>query len=248
MLEINKIHLGDSYKLIKLIPDKSIDCIYVDVPYKYAGGGGGTSEVAKRIINNKMELIDSNIYDGFDYSILDEFIRISKKVNVFIWCSKMQIHEILNYFINRNYFFEILVWCKTNPTPSTNNKYLPDMEYCFHFREGGVKLNTGYELKSKFYISPINKSDKDLYDHPTIKPLPFVKRHLLHATSEKDIVLDCFSGSGTTCIAAKETKRQFIGIEIDQEFYDISINRLNGIDVRGQTSIFTDFDNLGVDE
>ncbi|MGI6510685.1 MAG: DNA methyltransferase [Erysipelotrichaceae bacterium] len=48
-----------------------------------------------------------------------------------------------------------------------------------------------------------------------MKPLPFVKNNLLHRTNEGAIILDCYCGSGTTCIAAKELNRQFIGIEIN---------------------------------
>ena len=91
-------------------------------------------------------------------------------------------------------------------------------------------------------ITYINKSDKDTYEHPSIKPMELVKRHLLHSTQPNDLVLDCFSGSGTTCVAAKELGRRFIGMEIDPRYYKISVDRLNGINSNGQTSIFTDFE------
>ena len=151
----------------------------------------------------------------------------------------------MKYFVDeKGCNFEILVWCKTNPTPATNNSYLPDLEYCLMFREKGCKLNDGYELKSKWHLTPINKSDKDLFNHPTIKPLELVKRHILHSTQPNDIVLDCFCGSGTTCLAAKETGRRYIGMEIDPKYHKIAVDRLNGITANGQTSIFTDFENL----
>jgi len=246
MLEINKIHLGDSYKLIKQIPDKSIDCIYTDVPYLIDGGGQGNSALGKRLFKRNQSLKDSNIYNGFDYkTFINESMRVLKKLNLFIWLSKLQFIEILNEvysYNNGNFTFDLLTWNKLNPTPGTNNTWLPDIEYCIHFREKGVKLNDGYELKSKWFTSPINKHDKDLYDHLTIKPLELVKRHLEHATQPNDLVLDCFSGSGTTCVAAKELGRRFIGIEIDPEYHKISVDRLNGITSSGQTSIFTDFD------
>ena len=124
---------------------------------------------------------------------------------------------------------EIIVWAKENPTPFTNNVWLSDLEYCLYFRETGVKLNDGYELKSKWYQSPINKKDKDLYDHPTIKPLELVKRHILHATQENDIVLDTFLGSGTTAVACLETGRNYIGFEMDDEYYQIAQDRVKGI-------------------
>lgn len=189
---INTITLGDSYKLIKEIPDKSIDLIYTDIPYLFANGGSSSSPLSQRI--KKLKQVDlAEITKGIDYSILNEFIRISKKINCFIWCSKEQILEIMNYFKENDCMYEILTWNKTNPTPMTNNVFLPDIEYCLYFRETGVKLNEGYELKSKWYESPINKKDKDKYKHPTIKPLEFVKRHIAHTTQKNDIVLDCFS-------------------------------------------------------
>lgn len=235
-MKINKIYLGDSFELIKNIPDKSIDCIYTDVPYLYgsagAGDGDGASGLKLRIRKAQKELEDANIVSGFDYSILDEFVRVMKKVNIIIWFSKLQMQYILNYFLNldgKEINFEPLVWKKTNPTPMTNNTWLPDLEYEFHFREKGVPLNNGYEIKNKGYVSPLNKKDKDLYDHPTIKPLEFVKNHLLHITQENDIVLDPFLGSGTTVEACIETKRRYIGIEKDETYYAIAKDREKGI-------------------
>ena len=138
-----------------------------------------------------------------------------------------------------------LVWCKTNPTPATNGNWLPDIEYCLVFKGNNApRYNDGYELKSKWYVSPINKTDKDKYNHPTIKPLELVKRHILHSTQSNDIVLDCFCGSGTTCVACKETGRRYIGMEIDKEYWKIAVDRLNGINANGQMSIFTNFEEV----
>lgn len=140
----------------------------------------------------------------------------------------------------------ILVWCKTNSVPAVNGTWLPNLEYCLVFKEKGTpKYNDGIENKSKWYLSSINKSDKDLYDHPTIKPLDMVKKHLLHSTQPNDVVLDMFMGSGTTCVACKELGRQYIGMEINEKYYNIAKDRLNGITVKGQTDLFnTDFEQL----
>lgn len=66
-----------------------------------------------------------------------------------------------------------------------------------------------------------------------------MKRHILHATQKEELILDCFSGSGTTCVAAKELGRRFIGIEVNPEYYKISLDRLNGILANGQISFDT---------
>jgi len=241
MLELNKIHLGDSYELIKQIPDKSVDLIYTDIPYLIQSGGkggGAFGDRVHRLIRGDMK----NIIEGIDYKIFDEFKRVMKKINLFIWCNKQQIKDIINIF--GDYSLEILVWGKENPTPFTNNVWLSDLEYCLYFRESGVKLNDGYELKSKWHTSPINKADKDDYNHPTIKPLDLVKRHILHTTQPNDIVLDPFMGSGTTAIACKENERQYLGMEIDPKWHKVSVDRLNGINAKGQISIFADFEAL----
>lgn len=237
--ELDQVYNVDCYKAIKDIPDKSVDCIYTDIPYIIQSGGASESALsqrAKRLRN--VELKD--IKDGIDYSIFDDFDRIMKMINIFIWCSKEQIVDILNYWTHKRdrINFEILTWNKDNPTPLCNNTWLPDIEYCLYFRESGVKLNDGYELKSKWYSSPINKRDKDRFKHPTIKPIELVKRHLLHTTYPNDILLDCFVGSGTTLVAAKDLGRHYLGFEIDKKWYEIAKNRLNNQDANGQLSLF----------
>ena len=269
--ELDQVYCVDSYKAIKDIPDKSIDCIYTDVPYLYNQGGGGSSDLGQRTAKKRLELMGAdnkylqdntdrkealriarntaqkhlnltNIEDGIDYAILNDFVRIMKRINCFIWCSKLQILDIMNFFMGggiqgKEIFFEILTWNKTNPTPTTNNSWLPDIEYCLYFREKGVTYNNGYELKSKWFTSPANVRDKDRYEHPTIKPRELVERHLLHTTQPNDIIFDPFMGSGTTCVASKNTNRHYIGFEIEQKWVDIAKDRLNNIDANGQIGL-----------
>ena len=137
-----------------------------------------------------------------------------------------------------------MFWGKTNPTPTCSGKYLSDVEYCLMFREKGTTIGGTYETKSKFYISSTNTADKELYNHPTIKPLELVKRHIINSTNVGGVVLDTFCGSGTTCVACKETGRRYIGMEIDKEYWKIAVDRLNGINANGQMSIFTDFEEV----
>jgi len=242
-MELNKIYLGDCNKLIKQIPNKSVQIIYTDVPYLYQMGGGGSSDVAKRIRKNADRLEEAGIDKGFDYSILNDFVRIQPKINCFIWCSKLQIPDILNWYLNwakendREVFYEILVWVKTNPTPATNNTWLPDVEYCLYFRESGIKLNDGYEHKHKYYISGLNVLDKNDYGHPTCKPLEFVVKNIEHVCQPGDIVFDPFLGSGTTTLAAKQLGLNYIGFEINPEYFKIAEDRMNGWNQKGEMSL-----------
>lgn len=236
IMETNKIYLGDCYELIKQIPDKSVDCIYTDIPYLYETGGGGSSRIAQQVQKMKRELQDNGIYNGINYLIFNDFVRIMKNINCFIWCSKEQIFPIMKWWNeNTNCTYQILTWNKTNPVPMCNGNWLSDVEYCLYFNRG-TKLNDGIEHKSKWFTSPLNLKDKLLFDHPTIKPIDLVKRHLLHTTQENDIVLDPFIGSGTTAVACKELNRQYIGMEINPKWHEVAVKRLQGETANGQLS------------
>jgi DNA modification methylase len=247
--EINQIYNEDSYQAIKNIPDKSIDCIYTDVPYLHQKGGIGKSDLGYRIDNIKKELESHGLNDGINYSILDDFVRVMKHVNIIIWCSKMQFKKIFNYFTDiENIRWELIFWGKKNPAPIYNNCWIKDKEMCIHFYDKHVTLNDEYNLKSTFYVSSTNKEDKENYLHPNIKPLPMVIQHIKHITHSNDIVADFFLGSGTTCVGAKELNRNYIGFEINPLYHTIAKDRLNGINKNGQMSIFTDFEQLELEK
>lgn len=231
--EENHIYNEDCYKAIKDIPDKSIDCIYTDIPYITSFHGGGClSDVA---INTKKEI--ANFKDGIDYEILKDFVRICKHINIFIWCSKDQIFDIMNFFEPYHPNFNLLTWTKTNPIPFGSSIWLSDIEYCLHFCKD-INYNIGSEYKSKNFTSAINQKDKNKFNHPTIKPLKMVKNHLLNVTQPNDIVADFFMGSGTTCVACKDIGRKYLGFEIDPKWFKVAQDRLNKVDANGQQSMF----------
>lgn len=227
--EPNNIYNVDCYDAIKEIPDKSIDLIVTDPPYEIETIGGNTNIGKSLKVGMCKELEDLNIIKGINIEILDEFMRIMKKPNIYIWCNKKQVIDYLDYFVTKhNCSFEIMVWCKTNPTPLCGGNYLIDKEFCLYFRKG-VKLNTTFKTAFTYWIEDKNVKDKQLYEHPTIKPLHIIKTLIENSSNENDIVLDPFLGSGTTAVACKETGRRYIGFEIDEEYYKIAVNRLNGI-------------------
>ena len=105
-------------------------------------------------------------------------------------------------------------------------KYISDKEYCLYFRDKGYCQPNNYEDAKTIYLSNINIKDKKLYQHPTIKPLDFIRKLIRNSSKENDIVLDCFIGSGTTAVASILEKRQFIGYEINKKYFDIAEKRI----------------------
>lgn len=243
-----KLYNGDCYEVLKQISDNSIDLVVIDPPYEfYKGGGGGAFGSKKRKYhkqyldlyhetNNESDRINANkvrnreelrsISYGFDLSLLDILQDKMVKTNIYIWCSKAQVGKIINYYENKSFAVDILTWHKTNPTPTCNNTYLSDTEYCIFAREKGVKVYGSYHTKRKFYVSKANVEDKKKWLHPTIKPLNIIENIIINSSLEEQTVLDCFMGSGTTGVACKHLNRNFIGIELDEKYFDIAKKRI----------------------
>lgn len=219
-----QLFCGDCLEILKNIPDSSVDLVVIDPPYEFKnGGGGGAFGSDKRKYHNEIEI--GELTKGFDTAVLDELVRVMRKVNIYIWCSKEQIKQYLDYF--EDYNMDLLTWHKTNPVPTCNNKYLSDTEYLLFFREKGVKVYGSYHTKRKFYVTQTNKKDKEKYKHPTVKPLEIMQNIITNSSREDDVVLDCFMGSGTTGEACVNTGRRFIGMEKEQKYFEIAKQRID---------------------
>lgn len=234
---------GNSYELIKTLPDKSIDLVVTDPPYLIESTETGSkSRLAKSIQKMNNQLAEGGLTTGVNNTILEELVRVMKKINIYIWCNHKQLPQYLDYFVTRlGCRFDILIWNKTNATPLFNNKYLTDKEYCLYFRRGGHCNPVSYESAKTVYYQPINLKDKQTWGHPTIKPLNIIENLILNSSLEGQTILDPFMGSGTTGIACKMHNRNFIGMEIDKTFYKTAEERITSTDIKttpSQPSLF----------
>lgn len=229
---INKIYNEDCLISLKIIPDNSIDLVVIDPPYDVCikDCKKGKTKIAYHISNLEKELIDNNLTDAFDYKMLDELVRVMKKINIYIWCNGRQIPVYFKKFIDElNCKFDILIWNNTNPIPLYSNKYLSDKEYCWYFRKQGYCQPKSYDEAKTVYTSTSYIKDKMIYGHPTINPLDFIKKIIRNSRKEIDVILDCFLGSVTTVIACILENRNYIGYEINKKYYDIAIKRINSV-------------------
>ena len=223
---INKITCADCMDILKQLPDKCIDLVLTDPPYILTPHGGGQQKLADRSskIRDEIEFIAND----FDFeNCANEFIRVCKVPNVIIFCSALQLGRTICFFEKCGFRADVLVWSKSNPAPLSNGKYISDIEYIVYVHTKGSTWNNNapIEFKKKTKIYPIitNKMDKI---HPTQKPVDLIKELLSVHSNENDLVLDCFSGSGTTAIACHRLKRRFICIECDKDYWEASCKRL----------------------
>ena len=220
---------GDCLELMKDIPDGSIDLVVIDPPYELETQRGGgffrNSNEKRRKYQDEIE----SMMTGISEQLLDILCNKMKKVNMYIFCSRTQMLTLLNYANKNNFSWNLLTWHKTNPIPTCNNKYLNDTEYIVFMREKGVQVFGNYHTKKSYFITSVNKKEKQLYGHPTIKPLDIIENLIVNSSQENDTVLDCFMGSGTTGVACKKLNRNFIGIELDKNYFNIAKERINNV-------------------
>ena len=217
------LRLGDCLEFMKDIPDQSIDLVVTDPPYDIETNGAGIyKQEDKQYVK---ELVGMN--DGFSEEILDELCRVMKKINIYLFCSQKQIIPLLDYFVKQKKCnWNLLSWHKSNPIPACGNKYLTDTEFVLFFREKGVRVHGSFETKRTYWMTPLNQTDKRKYGHPTVKPEHIVTNLIVNGSREGDTVLDCFMGSGTTGVACVNTGRNFIGIELDENYFNIARQRI----------------------
>lgn len=225
-MELDVIRNIDCLEGMRSLPDKCVDLIVTDPPYEFCDTrGGGAFGTAHRTYHAELTPLSK----GIDNEVLDEMVRVMKRINIYIWCNKNQLRQYIDYFGDLGCSMDLLTWHKSNPTPTCGNKYLSDTEYCLFFREKGVKVYGTYESKRKYYVSRVNAEDKVMYNHPTVKPLDIIRNLVVNSSKEGDVVLDPYMGSGTTAAACVLTGRRYLGFEIDPIYYEVIKGRLESM-------------------
>lgn len=239
MIDINNLQKyllinEDCFSALKNIPDKSVDLILTDPPYNIAKYSTGNMKFDWRSdINN--DLADWDLVELQPKDLIGEFQRILKPSgNIFIFCSYNIIGEYHKVFDPEYDTFQFMVWHKTNPVPNfRKSSFLNSCELIVGCWNKGHTWNfTNQKDMHNFVESPICmgaervKDENGKYLHPTQKPVSILEKIVKIASNENDVVLDCFSGVGSTGVASLKNNRRFIGIEIDKTYIDATEKRL----------------------
>ncbi|AKA61251.1 adenine-specific DNA methyltransferase [Pseudoalteromonas phage H103] len=220
---------GDCLERMKEIPSGSVDMILTDPPYELSKskGGGMMGKGGRKFME---EVNNADMVNGINTSLfLDACLSIFEAKQYFcgvFTCSNKQIVEYLNWAEQNNLQYGVGVWNKTNPAPLCNFKYLGDVEYWIYIKGNKSKILGSYKSKSMVYTSKINKEDKSKFNHPTCKPVDLMEKFIINHSTEGQVILDPFMGSGSAGVAAKNLNRNFIGIELDQGYFNTAKERI----------------------
>jgi len=222
-MKTNKIYCIDCIEGLKQLEDNSIDLILTDPPYFFEAHGRGFASERKELFMGLKKIGVNKDKNCITKDLLLELLRVSKK-NIFIFCNKAQILDILIFSKEKGLCFELIPLCKTAPMPLSNNQWLPDREWAIHLFKG-LKVYGDYSTKQGFFLDGNYQQDK--YNHPSVKPEYMIRRIIKNLSKEGDLILDCFIGSGTTAVACKQLNRKFIGFDISEDYVRIANKRLS---------------------
>lgn len=213
---MNKLIHGDCLKILKNIPDGKVNLTLTDIPY------GVVNRDDNGLRNLNKENADIETFNLKEF--LQEVYRVTKGT-IIIFCAKEQLSEIHEFFANEQKknkgTVRQLIWEKTNPSPMNGQHiYLSGIENAVWFKKRGGTFNA--HCKNTVFRYPCGRSKL----HPTEKNHDLLKELILDNSNEGDLVLDPCMGSGSHLYVAGNLGRNCIGIELDDNYFEIAKSRI----------------------
>jgi len=246
-----KLYHGDCLNILAELPDNSIDMIFADPPY-FLSNGGFSLHAGKRVSVDKGQWDVSNgLKKDFEFHL--EWTKACHRVlkpGGTIWISGTY-HSIYQcgfaLQVNKFHILNDIAWFKPNASPNLSCRYFTashetliwarkekDAKHKFNYSlmkngnwPGDFIKKPGLQMRSVWAIYPPKKEEKVFGKHPTQKPIDLLNRIIMASTDKGDMVLDPFTGSSTTGLATFLNDRKFIGVDMENEYLDLSIKRFN---------------------
>ena len=247
------LYCDDSLVVLNQLPENSVDMIFADPPYNLSNGGF-TVHAGRMVSVNKglwdMSKGFENDYN-FHYKWLEACRRVLKPGGT-LWVSGTY-HSIYQCgYAMQSLGYHILndiSWFKPNASPNLSCRFFTashetliwarknkKAKHTFNYslmKEGEWpedKLKKpGLQMRSVWSMGTPKPEEKKFGKHPTQKPFDLLKRIVLASTNKGDVIVDPFTGSSTTGIAAVINGRKFVGIDTKKKYLDLSIKRFNDI-------------------
>lgn len=213
----NKMDLfcGDCMTYLKNVPNKSMTCTVTDIPY---------GEVNRK--SNGLRNLDKKDADIVTFSLEDfveEICRVTSG-SIYIFCGTEQVSAIRSLLVKAGASTRLCIWEKTNPSPMNGKTiWLSGIECCVYGKFKGATFNE--HCKNTVFRFPTVRGKI----HPTQKPVALLQYLIETSTREGDTVFDPCMGSGTTGVAALKSNRNFVGVELNTEYFKEAKKRLEQV-------------------
>lgn len=222
MIEVNNIYNIDCFKGYEMIEDSSIDLIVTDPPYKTISGGKGKKgdgSPSGILAKNDGKIFKENDLD-FSLFFKESYRVLKDSSHMYVMTNLLNLNELMMIGVENGFMIHnLLVWEKNNVTP--NRWYMKNCEYIIFFRKGKAKPINNMSSKTVHQFN--NTRDRI---HPTQKPVELMSLYINNSSEAGDVVLDPFMGSGSTAVASILNNRNYIGFELDKEYFDSCLSRI----------------------
>lgn len=235
------LYLGDCRDVLPTIGDGAVDMVWTDPPYGHSNHDGDWNARLNDHRGIEGRAIANDDAEGMRAvvdAMLTQAARILKQdCCCCCCCSGGGPRPTFAWVANRMdsaglAFFHSVIWDKVNPGLGWRYRRQYEMVMVAH-RSGG-KLAWNDDVPAVSNVMRISKPRDDA--HPNIKPIELVERFINQHAPKNGVVIDPFMGSGTTGVAAIKTGRRFVGIELDQKYFDIACQRIEN--AQRQQSLF----------
>ena len=245
---------GDCIETLNQAREDSVDMIFADPPY-FLSNGGITCHAGKMVSVNKGKW-DKSMGVEENHKFTLEWLKACQRVlkpNGTIWVSGTA-HIIYSVgFAMQQLGYKILndiIWYKRNAPPNLSCRYFTHSteivlwaaknEKSKHYFDYKLmkQMNHGKQMRNVWEISSPRAVEKRFGKHPTQKPVDLLNRIILASTKEGDLVLDPFCGSSTTGVSAVLHNRRYVGIDLEDEYLQLSVKRLKEAILEKKSSLF----------
>ena len=225
---MGKLINGNAIDFMKTLEDESVDLIVTDPPYKVTarGNAGNSGGMMQTKLSMQGKIFKHNDIKPIEY--IPEFYRLLKDgSHCYIMTNHVNLQEMLNTATECGFrFIKSLIWNKGNKI--MGQFYMSQFEYILFFRKGkGKKINKCGTADILNVPNKKTKGEDGKNIHDTEKPVELMKILIENSSQEGELVLDPFLGVGATAMACKELNRDYIGIELDEKYYNIACKRVN---------------------
>lgn len=216
---------SDALSYLKTLPNKSVNLVLTDPPYAISRATGFASGELKGNDTDRFrvsyEFGDWDTVDLFYFKeVFTETFRVmSSGATLIVFYDQWKMQELKELLEKVGFrMFRMIEWVKTNPVPiNSKSLYLSNSkEYALVCVKGGKPVFNASYHKGIFEYPIYHAKDRW---HSTQKSLPLFEELIKIHTNEQQVVLDMFSGSATTQVAAKKLNRKWLGCELNEEFY-----------------------------
>lgn len=239
------LYNGDCIETMKTLKAKSVDLVLTDPPYNL---GNFMKTRATNLKKMRENFFGAAGWDDLEYDewvdSMDQFFKEAVRIlksggSMLVFMSIIKVETLIRLAEKNGLYYKTTgIWHKLNPMPRNMNLHFVNSTEAwvyFTYKAKTGTFNNGGKMTHDFYESAVvSNGEKKAGKHPTQKPIQLMEHFISLLTHEENVIMDPFMGSGSTGVAAQNLDREFIGIELNKEYFAIAQERMGQLEMEAE--------------